>query len=217
MLDTKTEQKWPLTVSLVNWCVKGHFFRAAFRENKKQALLCRPTQLLYQISGPFVNGKFYISVRICDLHKAVLFVLYNIPSWFCAVAVILYSHKRWYPKGNHFKGSKRKQHRRRQYNWINTTLYQRRNEMSTDTSWNAENKSKTVIVVYETKPNETFSLRTCEGNSTNNKRKIQGSRKSTHTNRSAYVPSGKYKAIRWQIKRCTSHSGDPIPLIITDI
>ena len=125
--------------------------------------------------------------------------------------MVLYSHKRWYrSQGKRFKAQGA--NRIVEGNIIKlTNLYQRRNEMSDGISWNAENKRNTVIVVYETTPKETFSLRTCEGNSTDKRRKIQKQERKNYTYRTSLCSSGKYKAIRWQIKRCTSHSGDPIP------
>ena len=102
MLDTKTEQKWPLTVRVVNWWVKGHFFLFApadYRPQKSakiRTVFGRPTHLIYQITVGFVNGKLFIFPIICEIYKESLFVLYNIPSWFYDTSVIFYSHKRWY-------------------------------------------------------------------------------------------------------------------------
>ena len=61
----------------------------------------------------------------CVFHKVVLSVLYNIPSWFSPIPMVLYSHKRWYPQGYKLPGSRRSIIV--EGNIFTNHLYQRRN------------------------------------------------------------------------------------------
>jgi len=173
MLDTKTEQKWPLTVRVVSWWVKGHFFLFADADYRPQksvkirTAFGRPTYLLYQISCRVVNRHLYILAQICEIYKSILFVLYNIPYWFFRTAVLFYSHKRWYRcTGKTLKAQSAKTIVEGNISHPVSTQKRcviRQSVKCGEQDHTNQPKTKATVGNLKQTPKGTFSLRTCDG------------------------------------------------------
>ena len=105
MLDTKSEQKWPLTGAVnqsrvISFVRRGGGFFAAAGSvggRKMSGPNRPPNSTIISDLTLACQCDFGIMPQICVFNKFDLFTLYNFP--YCKIrnVVLSYSHKRWYP------------------------------------------------------------------------------------------------------------------------